>query len=127
MATEDVDFSTFPTLDATLSPIRGRRVLAEQVCRRLFTPRGQLTFHPEVGIDVRSYLSGELTVEQLGIIREAVRAEVLEDERVQDADVEVTADAVESSITIRLLLATEEGPFDLTVAVTDLTVELLEE
>jgi hypothetical protein len=127
MATDfGIDVSTFPDLDPLLSSLTGRRVVGEAVARRLETPRGGLAFHPNYGTDVRQYLNEAITDAQILEIQEAIKSECEKDERVLSAG--VVAKFFPTSFTLRIQIELElsDGLFRLVLAVSQLSVDLLE-
>jgi hypothetical protein len=109
---------------------RGRTNLAMALLRRLRTPRGALAEFgddPDYGYDIIDQLNSEHTEAELAGIDAEVDGEVLKDPRVRSAEVETifTRENNELSVTIDVLSG--EGPFRLVLAVSDLTVERLNE
>jgi len=116
------DVSTLPTLDPLLGPLTGPAVVGQAVARRLRTPRGQLTFHPDYGLDLRQYVNGSLLPGALPALRAAIEQEALKDERVADAVATVEYLAASQSIRVSLQLLTSQGPFLLVLNVSALDV-----
>lgn len=121
-----VDVSTYPALSDTLALVSQRRAVAEMAYRRLTTPRGQLAFHPDAGRDLRLFLGESVTDARLFAMREQIEQELERDERVERAVAKLTFDARSGALTVTIEISTAEGPFTLTLLVTQLTVELLE-
>jgi phage baseplate assembly protein W len=113
------DFSCVADFDATMSVVTGPLVVAQAVARRLETPRGGLWYDPNYGTDLRQYLNGHPPPFR---IRTAIEAEALKDERVERVSAEVTVFTDHIKAVVSLQLA--DGPFTLTVAASDLTVEM---
>lgn len=126
MATPDfgVDVSTFPRPDTTFSTIKGYRVLAEALARRLLTPRGFLTFHPDYGMDVRQFINESITDTTLGRIKAQVAYELQQDERVDDADAVVSYIPATGQLLITCQVSTSQGPFSFVLALSAVTVDL---
>lgn len=124
------DLSTFvggtgaPDLDPTFAMISGRRVVQEAVARRFITPRGGLLDDPNYGLDLRALLNTSYSQRDLFILRERISAECRKDERVDGARVTITPKA-NGNLTITISMTTASGPFDLVLAVSQVTVELL--
>jgi hypothetical protein len=123
MATEyGTDFACVEDLDAKLSLASGPRMVAEAVVRRLSTPRGGLWYDPAYGTDLRGYLNGASSRFR---VASDVEREALKDERVAAAAASVTRSASTLSVAIELTLETGVT-FDLTLSVSELTVELVD-
>lgn len=120
-----VDFSGLDDIDANLTLVDGRLGYAQAIFRRLTTPRGRLFYDPEYGIDIREF------VKQSGFsatqVSRLIEGECLKDERTLNAAAEVTFNEATEEMKIDLTLIDDEGPFTLTLNVTALTVELLDE
>lgn len=119
------DFSCVDDLDANLSSVSGRKCLAQAVARRLTTPTGGLFYAPDYGDDIRRYLHTNGPAETR--VAAAVQGEAEKDERVDRADVTVALADGGTSLGIDVRLDDGDGPFDLTLNVSDLTTELLTE
>jgi len=119
------DFSCVTDLDVNLAVVSGRTALAQALCRRLMTRRAGLWYAPNYGTDLRQFLNTAPV--QTSIVEQAAENECLKDERVED--ISATAEHLEARQTIQLKLRITEagGTFDLTVLVSALTVELLQE
>lgn len=111
-------------LDPYFRVISGTTAVAQAVARRFLTPAGSLPWDQDAGMDLRDLLLEGLDRAQLPAIASMVRAEALKDERVDTA----TADASLSAsgvLSITLSCTTADGPFELVLAVSQLTVDLL--
>ena len=116
------DFSCLEDLDANLTPVEGRFALAQASGRRLITPTGGLFYATDYGDDVRRYLNNAAPSTPL---RSAATAEgeCEKDERVNRCD--VTTTQVGQTLTLQVSLTDDEGPFDFTLNIDDLSAELL--
>lgn len=115
-------------LDASLTEVSGAQMMAQVCLRRLYTPRGSLLSSPsENTIDVRGYLSEtvDLTRQDLVGIKAACTAALLADPRIESVTVTPRFDSVTRVLTLGIDANGALGPFSLTLAVTSLTVELL--
>jgi len=104
--------------------VTGRRLLAEAVCRRYNTPRGQLIDDPNYGYFLPDFINADVTTEDIGELQAGAAQEAEKDERVDSA----TADAVleaDGTLTLTVTLDDGDGPFQFVASVTDVTVELL--
>lgn len=126
---QDVDYgsdvSTYETLDMSLKERETPRNVAECIVRRLVTPRGKMSFHPDEGTDIRSYLSASLTDAMLGRIKHEVEVECLQDERVEDIDCQLTFNQSDMTLTLVLEVLLSEGPFEFVLTVDQLTAKLI--
>jgi phage baseplate assembly protein W len=134
MATPDfgLDLDTAfigPDGEASISPMfdltSGRTLLAQAIANRLSTPRGQLPDDPAYGYDLRDALNDSLTATGLFALQSAIVSECKKDERIAGATCRCTFDAVAKKLTVLVRLATADGPFLLTLAVSDLSVLIL--
>lgn len=121
------DVLVFPGVDPNLTLSSGGRVLAEALARRLSTPRGSLPFHEDYGLDLRSYLNESVTSDVLYRLKSAIQRECEADERVESASVGLEYDASARRLRVRIEAVTAQGPFRLTLSVSQVTVELLTE
>ena len=108
---------------STLVFVTERRALAEALLCRLTTPRGSLFYDFDYGFDLRSFISAPAP--QPGYLEMQVRSELEKDERVESVEVETTF--ISDTLTVRLTVTDGNGPFKLTIAVSNLTVEYLVE
>lgn len=121
-----VDVVTYPSLDPTFAPLRGLPALAERLYRRFTTPRGLLRFHPNDGLDLRSFLSKAMTNRELQGLKSQIEKESRKDEQVDSCDATVDFNASAESLSISISVQPSDGPaFSLTLAVDALNVQLL--
>jgi phage baseplate assembly protein W len=118
------DVSTFPSLDTTFSTIGGFRVLAEALARRLMTPKGLLTFHPDYGFDLRQFINETIDDSVLARIKQGTIHEILQDERVADADATVTFTQATQTLTVTCQVVTAKGAFQFVLALSSVGVDL---
>jgi hypothetical protein len=112
---------------------RGAVVVGQALFRRLITPRGTLRGGDEeaaYGLDLSAYVGAVGDAVAVAALPGLVRAELLKDDRVSDVSVTTAADTdsaghVTITLTIDVVLAESGEALALTVAVDDLTVELL--
>lgn len=111
----------------------GAELVAQAVFRRLTTTRGTLRDGDEglvYGIDLLSFVGTVGTDAAVDALPDVVRAEVLKDDRVDRCDVRVLANrspdgTVELLLDVDCSLADEDGDFQLSVSVSNVTVALL--
>lgn len=118
----DIDFSS-GDLDPLFGLVTGRPCLAQAIAHRLSTPRGSLLDDPNYGLDVRAKVGESWTPSSLFAFQAAIAAEAMKDERVLRATAAVTLEG--RTLTIQLALEDGDGPFQLTMAVSNLTVDIL--
>jgi len=97
-----------------------RTALAEALLRRLTTPRGGLIGVPTYGYDVQTLIGATVPA---SVIEQRVLEQLLLDERVVDADVTVTLDERTGVLRVAMTVHDSAGPFDLTLTVSQLTVQ----
>lgn len=126
MATPDfgTDVSSFPFPDTSFATISGFRVLAEALARRLLTPKGFLSFHPDYGTDLRLYVNEAMTDEVLYRAKAEARAELLQDERVDSCTATVVFDRTRESLYFTFQVTTAAGPFSFVLALSAVSVDL---
>ncbi len=127
MAALGTDIAGVFDIDATLSVVSGQRALAQQILRRLTTPRGGLLIvkpngaaaaSQKYGYDLRHVIGSLLP--EINIER-GVLEQVLDEEEVEDARVSAVRDGATMTITVTVVAA--EGPFELTIlSAADLTL-----
>jgi len=122
------DFSALDDIDQSLRVVDGKTALMQALARRLTTPRGALWYAPAYGYDIGAHVNSSTDV---AVIEAAAEAQILDDERVDDADVTITISQPEPGITagqrwdMTLRITTAEGPFEFTLAVDAVTGALL--
>lgn len=113
-------------LDPTFSPISGSRVVLEAVARRLVTQRGALSYDPNFGLDLRSWINSAHTESEIFAIGTAIESEAEKDERVSSAVADVQHDRTTSTLTVRLFVDLLTGErFRLVLAIDSVTAEIL--
>ena len=118
------DFLCVEDIDPNLTVVSGRTCLAQALTRRLMCQRGQLFYDENYGTDVRQFVN---SVSRDSVVSQAVENECLKDERVQAVTCTVTRSNDGETFELSLQITDLDGEFPLTVAVSSLTVELLEE
>lgn len=128
MATDyglDISMSPAATdMDAMLGFVSGRRCLSEALARRLQTPRGRLIDDPDYGYDLTGELGDDLGTGDLARIASLAAQECAKDERVISAQGNATLTA--GTLTVAIQVQDGAGPFTLVLAVSDVTVALLQ-
>lgn len=116
------DFTASPDLRLQLHS--GLANLREALIRRLQTRRGGLWYDPTYGTDLREWLNENLTPATLYGLQRSIALELQKDPRVLRADA-TTIQVATRHVMIRVDVETTEGPFNLILNITDLSVEAL--
>lgn len=104
----------------------GAELMRQVSVRRLLTPLGGLLSAPdEDTIDLRSYVSGAVDISRLYQIRAAISTALLADERISDADIKLEFDRETEVLRVSIAGDGAEGPFELTLSVTDVSFEVI--
>lgn len=120
------DLSCTSDLDPKCTTTSGRRLVAEAIYRRLITPRGRLIKDPNYGTDITVFINDDVSPVDIATLRAAIKAECRKDERIDDVDVDITAPlGGTGKYKITISLDVGDGPFDLVLAVSAVTVEIL--
>lgn len=120
------DLSCTASLDRTFTLVSGARIVAEAAVRRLTTQRGTLVYAPNYGWDVRELLLTRLDQRRLDQGRAQLEGELLKDDRVRKVSARLEFYPAEERLRILVEGETGAGPFAFTLAVSSLSVELLE-
>ena len=123
------DLSAVSDIDPGFRTVSGRRLLAEAIARRLQTPRGRLADDPNYGYDLTGLLKADFAPQDLARIASLVEAECTKDERVVGASATVTLQVPSSPSTgllVSVLIQDGSGPFPLVLAVSGVTVQILQ-
>lgn len=115
-----IDLAGVLDLDANLTVVRGPLAVAHALARRLTTPAGGLFYAPTYGYDLRRFLN-EVSLPP-GAVASGVETEALKDERVLSASAAVTL--INETLTATLQFETADGPFELTLTVSALSIDL---
>lgn len=110
--------------------VTGPRLVAEASYRRLTTPRGMLrggADEANYGLDLADEIGSTNIVATAASLPGRISSELLKDERLDSVEVKVTTTTIGPSTTFYVSIEgqTAEGPFLLTLAVSDVTVSLL--
>lgn len=107
-----------------MSETSGGHLVAEAIARRLQTPRGRLIDDPNYGFDLTGSLNDDLSQADIARISASVQGECQKDERVLSASVQ--ASFVTGALIVSILLSLASGPFRLVLAVTAVSVQILQ-
>lgn len=112
-------------LTDTMQEVTGIDVLVQSILRRHMTTKGSDISSPNDGIDVRSYIKNGLTQQQLSLIAVTVQQELIRDQRVlPNTTVEAKFNTV---LTLNETIQMAAGPFNLTLAVSDVSISILDQ
>lgn len=123
-----LDLACLGELDTTRT-VTGLTLLLQAIANRLSTPRGSLLDDEDYGYDLREFVSNEIDLTNdrtLIEIQSGARSQALKDDRVEACAVTVTFEPTARRLTVSLRGTSSEGPFDLTLGVSALTVEILQ-
>jgi hypothetical protein len=126
------DLACIFDLDPLMREIEGtdRMVLVEAIVRRITTGEGLLIDDESYGKDVRRELSRDLDAAELAMLGLEYGTQIERDQRVLSAIVTATmatgGTAGTRTLRMSILVRDADGPFTLTLAVTALTVTILE-
>lgn len=123
MADLGSDFAGVDDLDANLSIVTGRRCLIENLARRLVTEKTGMLDDPTYGEPLHDIVGDVFDPIEYA---QKVERQFLDDERVEAASVSATYDIATRSAMLNGVVDDGDGPFDFVIAVSDLTVEILE-
>jgi len=122
------DFSGVNDLDFALTFLEGeeqeRLAFIQAIQRRLSTPRGALFYDESYGLDLRTFLSDNISP---AVMQGIIAAEIRKDERVANSEVTVTPDPViHGKYTVDMSVTAIEGQeFSLTFTLTSDKFELI--
>lgn len=115
-----VDFDGALDLDPRMMPASERLGLLQSLVRRLDTVRGGWFPDPSYGSDLKQYLNAAVRPQ---IVEQVTEAECLKDERLLECS--ATATFADGTLTVRVVATDAEGPFEFTLSVSSLSVDLL--
>jgi hypothetical protein len=119
MAAEGLDFMGGEDLDPGLREAPSARwALSDAIVRRLRNRQGVLTDFPQYGCDLTSIVG---TTVSDTLIRQRVISQCLAEEEVESAT--CTVERSGGSVTVSVEVEDGEGPFELTINVSDLGVD----
>jgi phage baseplate assembly protein W len=120
------DFSGIDDVDYALTFLEGelpeRLAFVQAIQRRLSTPRGALWYDESYGLDVRTFLSDNISP---AVAQGAIAAEIRKDERVANAEVSVTVDDLGKWTINMTVSALTQATFELTFKLDSTKLTLL--
>ncbi len=118
MADLGSDFSIITDMDVNMTASSERLALGEAIARRWITQPGGLFYDLDYGGGLLSALSGSIPDENK--LRYILEREALKDERIESADVSVVYTEATQTLIVKATLEDEDGPFDLTLTVSNM-------
>ncbi len=129
MATDyGTDISGATDLTPTLLNSSGIELLKEVAVRRQYTPLGSLLSAPaEITCDLRQFISTTqgLSSRDLGVIRSTATSAIKADPRFFSVVIDLDWQPATYTLTMRETIQSSEGPFQLTLAITAVTLQVL--
>lgn len=119
------DLSCVDDVTPDFREVTGRRRLAEAVARRYMTDRGTLVGDPNYGYNLTNLVNADLSPADLVAHQSGAQAEALKEEQVRAAVV-VLSLAADGLLTVACTLTDADGPFTLTLAISAVSVQILE-
>ena len=104
--------------------VTGFLVVGQAIARRWSTPRGRLIAYPNYGFDLTQYVNADMSPRDIAALRAGAEAEAEKDPRVDKCSVSADVDSA-GVMTIVGKVDTAQGPFELVVSVSSVTLELL--
>lgn len=122
------DLDWLDDMNPTGQLVEGFTLLGQAVYRRLITPRGSVLDSPDDGLALEEFLHAPLTEAALAAIPGQVRQEILKDERIVGAEIDITADlfSVPRGFSLAIRCTPSEGPdFELVISVSEAATKLV--
>lgn len=121
------DLACITDLSPLMAEATGRQVLLEAALRRISTRRGMVIDALNDGTDVGDLLSADVGPGKLAQIRANIEGELVKDDRIFSATiVTMFFNAVLGELKVSIRIIDGDGPFTLTVAISAVTIQLLE-
>lgn len=136
MATLDPDSEALGTDLALLDDLHpvwglvsGKVNVGYALCRRFRTVRGSkklgADYMANYGLYLPSLVEQKFRGQDVSDLEDEIKSECLKDPRVQDAEASVEFSFANRTMTVTIRVTTADGPFDLVLVATSLTVEIL--
>jgi len=123
------DISATTDLDPLLQDVTGNDLMVQMCIRRLFCRKGSCLSAPSANtIDVRDFLNGSIdltkqsSLQQISVLCQNA---ILGDERILSVTVTPSYTFATKLLTLNIQAVGANGPFSLTLAVSQVTVQLL--
>lgn len=103
------------------------KIISESVYRRLITPRGQLIDDPDYGYYIAGLMHKGMSANELLTIPDNIKQEILKDERVESANVNLLSSNRNLGIVnLQIICTTQKEPFSLTISVSEAGAAIIE-
>jgi hypothetical protein len=113
-------------LTSDMQEATGNDVLIQSIVRRHLTIKGSDIASPNDGIDVRVYIKAGLTQTDISGIAAAVQQELVRDQRILPSTTVTASYNTETLVlTLNEVIQTASGPFSLTLAISQVTVDVI--
>jgi hypothetical protein len=112
-------------VDLGMSEVTGRTLLVQRLIKRQTTPLGSVVDSPNDCMDVRGWVSSDVTQLQLQALAAGLKTELLKEEAVTNVIVMFAYNAATKTLTITENFTSGYGPFTLTLNVSQLTLTIL--
>lgn len=120
------DLSCMTDLDPVMRLVSGVELMRQVAFRRLYCRQGSLLSDPTAEtLDVRDFMGMAVESGGLSKIQGLCQAALLGDARIDSAVVIATFSNATRKLTLQISCTGSNGPFELTLAVSALTVEVL--
>lgn len=119
------DLACVDDLSPDMREVTGRRCLAEAIARRYISDRGTLLGDPNYGFNLLDYMNADVGPTDIASLQSGAETEALKDERVVRANVVATLQS-DGDLLVAVTLTDADGPFTLTLAVSSVTVTILD-
>ena len=124
MADLGSDLDGVTDLTGQMAEVSGRLCAVQAWARRLITSRSSLVDDPNYGYDLSDYIDADVTEAEIKEIQGGVDEELLKDERCLQCTSTVTF--LSGALRVVASCQDADGPFRLTLNVTDVNIEVLE-
>lgn len=125
------DISCGIDLDPLLQDVTGDDLMIQVCTRRLFCRKGSCLSAPSANtLDVRDFLNGSLDLTKASATQQVAvlcQNALLGDERILTATVTASYTFATKLLTIQILCTSANGPFSLTLAVSQVSVQLIKQ
>ena len=121
-----VDLSATTDLNPLLLEVTGEELMCQVALHRLYGRPGSLLSNPiDNTLDARDFLSNDITPSALPRIAGQCQAALLGDQRIFSASVSASFDPKTGLLLLSIAGTGATGPFNLTLAVSAVTIEIL--
>jgi hypothetical protein len=111
----------------TMGLATGRALLAQSLICRQTTSVGSVLDCPNDCLDIRDWISEGMTPAQLSRLGQVVTNEILKDQRVTAANIKAAYNTANNQVILTEQIASGYGPFSFVLAVSNVTVQLLDQ